>query len=181
MSSSWWTNNLMMVVGRGCHRGIALGPGNTSGESKTAGMISTSSPIGRLLRRHGRIPSVSEKSVWQQLCVKASHYWAKPSERWKPKPRKAIRGRIKQLPDSEIRRIRLLDSFGSDEDEIGQRFGLTKRQVAQHRHGQGAPRSWRKASLVQTPRHPSLPRLIRAGAAVAVDATSRAGGSAFPG
>jgi hypothetical protein len=71
-------------------------------------------------------------------CVKASHWRIKSSEQWKPK-RKAIRGRVRQLSDSEIQQIRLLDSFGSDEDELGQQYGLTKRQVAQIALGKVRP------------------------------------------
>ena len=86
----------------------------------------------------GELPRQLRNLCDNLLCVKASHWRAKPSERWKPK-RKAIRGRVKQLSDSEIRQIRLLDSFGSDEDEIGQQYGLTKRQVADIAMGKVRP------------------------------------------
>jgi hypothetical protein len=79
----------------------------------------------------GERPVYLRNLCGNKLCVKASHWWRKdPSGRWKPKPRRAIRGRLRQLSDPQIEQIRLLDSFGSDEDEIGQQFGLTKRQVA---------------------------------------------------
>jgi hypothetical protein len=77
----------------------------------------------------GESPAYLRNLCGNRLCVKASHFWAK-SERWKPKPRRAIRGRVRQLTDQQIQQIRLLDSFGSDEGEIGQQYGLTKRQVA---------------------------------------------------
>jgi hypothetical protein len=77
----------------------------------------------------GERPAYLRNLCGNKLCCKASHWWTKPSTRWKPK-RKAIRGRVKQLSDSEIQRIRLVDSLGSNEDEIGQQYGLTKRQVA---------------------------------------------------
>ena len=77
----------------------------------------------------GERPAYLRNLCGNKLCCKASHWWAK-SERWKPKPRRAIRGRVRQLTDQQIQQIRLLDSFGSDEGEIGQQFGLTKRQVA---------------------------------------------------
>ena len=74
------------------------------------------------------------------LCCKASHWWRKPTERWKPKPRPGTRGRIRQLPDSEIRRIRLLANLSHDEDEIGKQVGgLSKRQVAQIAMGKARP------------------------------------------
>ena len=86
----------------------------------------------------GELPRQLRNLCDNLSCVKASHWRAKPSERWKPK-RKAIRGRVKQLSDSEIRQIRLVDSFGSDEDEIGQQYGLTKRQVADIAMGKVRP------------------------------------------
>ena len=39
---------------------------------------------------------------------------------------KATRGRGRRLPASDIERIRLLASLGSDEAEIGEQFGLNK-------------------------------------------------------
>jgi hypothetical protein len=79
----------------------------------------------------GELPRYMRNLCGNKLCVKPSHWWHKdPSGRFRQKPRRAVRGRLRQLPDSEIRRIRLLDSMGSDEDEIGKEVGLTKRQVA---------------------------------------------------
>ena len=78
----------------------------------------------------GELPKYMRNLCGNLSCCKASHWWAKPTGGWKPKPRKAKRGRARQLPAAAIEHIRLLDSLGSDEDEIGQRFGLTKRQVA---------------------------------------------------
>ncbi len=78
----------------------------------------------------GRLPPYMRNLCGNKLCVKASHWWTKPTEQFKPKPRKATRGRIRQLPDSEIRRIRLLATLSHDEDEIGKQVGLSKRQVA---------------------------------------------------
>ena len=87
----------------------------------------------------GELPPYLRNLCGNLLCCKASHWWAKPTGRWKPKPRKAKRGRVRQLSDRQIQRIRLLDSFGSDEDEIGLQFGLTKRQVAQIAMGKVRP------------------------------------------
>jgi hypothetical protein len=78
----------------------------------------------------GELPAYLRNLCGNRLCCKASHYWAKSTGRWKPTPRKAIRGRARQLPDSEIQRIRLLATLSHDEDEIGKQFGLSKRQVA---------------------------------------------------
>lgn len=78
----------------------------------------------------GELPRYLRNLCGHRLCVKPSHYWTKPTGRFKPTPRRAMRGRVRQLADSEIQRIRLLDSLGSDEDEVGNEFGLTKRQVA---------------------------------------------------
>ncbi len=78
----------------------------------------------------GELPRYLRNLCGNKLCCKASHWWAKPTERWKPKPRQATRGRVRQLPDSEIRRIRLLVTLSHDEDEVGKQLGLTKRQVA---------------------------------------------------
>ncbi len=79
----------------------------------------------------GELPRYLRSLCGNLLCCKASHFWAKPTERLKPKPRQAARGGVRQLPDSEIRRIRLLATLSHDEDEIGKQFGLTRRQVAQ--------------------------------------------------
>ena len=78
----------------------------------------------------GDLPSYMRTLCGNPLCCKASHYWTKPTGRWKPKPRKAIRGRIGQLSDEEVRHVRLLSSLGGDEEEIGEMYRLTKRQVA---------------------------------------------------
>ncbi len=75
----------------------------------------------------GEWPSYLRNLCGNRLCCLASHWRAKPSAKWK---RKAIRGRMRQLTDEEIRNIRLLSSLGSDEEEIGRTVGLTKRQVA---------------------------------------------------
>lgn len=86
----------------------------------------------------GELPLYLRNLCGNRSCCKASHWWAKPSERWK-RNRKANRGRIRQLSDEEVRHVRLLSSLGGDEDEIGQRFGLTKRQVAQVAMGRIRP------------------------------------------
>ena len=87
----------------------------------------------------GELPSYLRNLCGNRLCCRPSHWRAKPTGRWKPKPRKAKRGRVRQLPASDIERIRLLDYLGSDEDEIGQQFGLTKRQVVQIAMGKVRP------------------------------------------
>ena len=87
----------------------------------------------------GELPRYLRNLCGNKLCCKASHWWVKPSEQFKPKPRRATRGRIRQLPDSEIRRIRLLATLSHDEDEIGKQVGLTKRQVAQIAMGKVRP------------------------------------------
>jgi hypothetical protein len=87
----------------------------------------------------GELPSYLRNLCGDRSCCKPSHWRAKPTGRWKPKPRKAKRGRVRQLPACDIERIRLLDSLGSDEDEIGQQFGLTKRQVVQIAMGRVRP------------------------------------------
>jgi hypothetical protein len=84
----------------------------------------------------GELPGYLRNLCGNLSCCKAAHWWTKPSGGWKPKPKKATRGIVRRLPASDIERIRLLSSLGSDEDEIGQRFGLTKRQVAQVALGQ---------------------------------------------
>ena len=78
----------------------------------------------------GELPRQLRNLCGNLLCVKASHWRSKPSERMKPRPRKAIRGRVRQLSESEIRHVRLLASLGGNEDEIGRQYGLSKRQVA---------------------------------------------------
>ncbi len=78
----------------------------------------------------GEIPRYLRNLCGQKMCVKPSHHWRKPSEPFKPKPRKAIRGRVRLLSDSEVVQIRLLSSLGGDEAESGQRYGLSKRQTA---------------------------------------------------
>lgn len=87
----------------------------------------------------GELPAYLRNLCGNKLCCKASHWWAKPTGRWKPKPRKAKRGRIRQLSDSEIRRIRLLATLSHNEDEIGKQVGLSKRQVAQIAMGKVRP------------------------------------------
>lgn len=79
---------------------------------------------------NGVWPSSMRNLCGQKLCCKASHWWTKPDSKWTPK-RKAVRGRVKQLSDDEIRNIRLLVSLGSDEESVGAQYGLTRRQVAQ--------------------------------------------------
>jgi hypothetical protein len=79
----------------------------------------------------GELPAYLRNLCGNRLCCRPLHWWRKPTGRWKPKPRKATRGRIRQLPDSEIQRIRLLATLSHNEEEIGNQFGLTKRQVAQ--------------------------------------------------
>ena len=87
----------------------------------------------------GELPRYLRSLCGNLLCCKASHFWAKPTGQWKPKPRKATRGRIGELPDSEIQRIRLLATLSHDEDEIGKAFGLTRRQIAQIAMGKVRP------------------------------------------
>jgi hypothetical protein len=78
----------------------------------------------------GELPRYLRNLCGNKLCCKASHWWAKPTGSWKPKPQKAIRGRVRQLPASEIKQIRLRSSISRDDEEIGRLFGLTRRQVA---------------------------------------------------
>ena len=78
----------------------------------------------------GEIPRYLRNLCGQKMCVKPSHHWRKPSEPFKPKPRKAVRGRSQQLSDEDVRHVRLLSSLGGDEEEIGEMYRLTKRQVA---------------------------------------------------
>jgi hypothetical protein len=85
----------------------------------------------------GELPKYLRNLCGNRLCCKPSHWWAKPAGRWKPK--KAKRGRIRQLSASDIEHIRLLASLGSDEAEIGKQFGLTRRQVAQVAMGKVRP------------------------------------------
>ncbi len=75
----------------------------------------------------GEWPSYLRNLCGNRLCCLASHWRAKPSAKWK---RKAVRGRMRQLTDEEVRNIRLLSSLGSDEDDLGREYGLSKRQVA---------------------------------------------------
>ncbi len=98
----------------------------------------------------GDLPSYMRNLCGNPLCCKASHYWTKPSTRWKPKPRKAIRGRVRQLSDSEIRQIRLLASLSHDEDEIGKQYALTRRQVADIAMGHLRPEA---GGRIRTSRH----------------------------
>ena len=79
----------------------------------------------------GEIPRYLKNLCGHKMCVKPSHHWRKPSEPFKPKPRKAVGGRSQQLSDEEVRHVRLLSSLGGgDEDEIGRQDGLRKRQTA---------------------------------------------------
>jgi hypothetical protein len=78
----------------------------------------------------GELPPLLRNLCGNKLCVKASHYWRKPTGRWKPKVMKAIRGRVRQLSTEEIRHVRLLATLSHDEEEIGKQFSLTKRQIA---------------------------------------------------
>lgn len=77
----------------------------------------------------GELPSYLRNVCGNRLCCRPSHWWTKPTGAWKPKTRKARRGRVRRLPAADIERIRLLDSLGGDEEEIGAQFGLNKRQV----------------------------------------------------
>lgn len=87
----------------------------------------------------GELPSYLRNLCGNRLCCKASHWWTKPTGGWKPKPMKATRGRVRRLPASDIERIRLLASLGSDEAEIGEQFGLNKRQVVKIAMGRVRP------------------------------------------
>jgi hypothetical protein len=123
-----------------------LGPRHSSGAGKYLWRIEDGGNDKYILAHRvvyyaatGDLPRYLRRLCDNPLCCKASHYWAKPSERWKPKPRKAIRGRIRQLSDEEVRHVRLLSSLGGDEDEVGRLYGLTKRQVAQIAMGRVRP------------------------------------------
>lgn len=87
----------------------------------------------------GELPIYLRNLCGNSLCCRPLHWWTKPTGRWKPKPPKATRGRVRQLPAREIERIRLLASLSHNEDEIGVQFGLTKRQVAQIAMGRVRP------------------------------------------
>ncbi len=87
----------------------------------------------------GELPSYLRNLCGNQLCCRATHWWTKPTGRWKPKVQRAIRGRVRQLPPSDIERIRLLATLSHDEEDIGRHFGLTKRQVAQIAMGKVRP------------------------------------------
>src|SRR5664280_1221705 len=87
----------------------------------------------------GELPSYLRNLCGNLSCCRPSHWWTKPTGRWKPKPKKATRGMARQLPASGIEHIRLLASLGSDEVEIGKQFGLTKRQVTQIAMGRVRP------------------------------------------
>lgn len=71
----------------------------------------------------GELPSYLRNLCGELTCCKASHWWTKPSGRWKPKTKKATRGRVRQLPASDVERIRLLASLSRNEEEIGKQFG----------------------------------------------------------
>ena len=87
----------------------------------------------------GELPSYLRNLCGDLSCCKSSHWWAKPTGAWKPKPKKATRGLVRKLPASDIQHIRLLDALGGDEEQIGAQFGLTKRQVAQVAMGHVRP------------------------------------------
>jgi hypothetical protein len=78
----------------------------------------------------GELPVYLRNLCGNRLCCRPLHWWAKPTGRWKPKPRRATRGLLRQLPAADIEHIRLLASLSHNEDEIGTQFGLTRRQVA---------------------------------------------------
>ena len=79
----------------------------------------------------GELPRYLRSLCGNLSCCKASHYWKKPSPgQWKPEVKKAIRGRVRQLSTEEVRHVRLLASLSNNEAEVGDRFGLSKRQVA---------------------------------------------------
>ena len=113
-----------------------LGPRHSSGAGKYLWRIEDGGNDKYILAHRvvyyaatGELPRYLKNLCGSKLCVKASHYWTRPSESWRPK-RKAIRGRIRQLSDEEVRHVRLLSSLGGDEAEIGQRYRLTARQTA---------------------------------------------------
>jgi len=87
----------------------------------------------------GELPKYLRNLCGDLLCCKPSHWRAKPTGTWQPKPMMATRGRVRQLPASDIEHIRLLDALGGDEEEIGAQFGLTRRQVAQVAMGRVRP------------------------------------------
>ena len=87
----------------------------------------------------GELPSYLRNLCGDLSCCKASHWWTKPTGGWKPKPRKAKRGRVRQLSTEEVQRIRLLATLSRNEDEIAGQFGLTKRQVADIALGKERP------------------------------------------
>lgn len=128
-----------MGVGRGSDLRTVAGREGTCGGPRTGATTATYYRTGWLTTWLPASFPYLRNLCGNLLCCKASHWWAKPTGRWKPKPRKAKRGRVRQLSDRQIQRIRLLDSFGSDEDEIGLQFGLTKRQVAQIAMGKVRP------------------------------------------
>lgn len=75
----------------------------------------------------GEWPRYMRNLCDQKLCCRASHWWTSTQ---KPK-QKAIRGRVRQLTDEQIRHVRLLSVLSHDETTVGQQYGLTRRQVAQ--------------------------------------------------
>ena len=60
----------------------------------------------------GGLPKYMRNLCGNRLCCKASHWWTKPSSAWKPTPQRATRGRVRQLPATDIQHIRLLDYLG---------------------------------------------------------------------
>jgi hypothetical protein len=123
-----------------------LGPRHSSGSGRYHWQAKDGGNDGYVLAHRvayflctGELPVYLRNLCGNLSCCRPSHWRAKPTERWKPKSRKATRGRVRQLPASDIEHIRLLDSLGSDEAEIGAQFGLTKRQVVQIAMGQVRP------------------------------------------
>ena len=124
----------------------------------------------------GELPGYLRNLCGDLSCCKASHWWTKPTGGCQPKPKKATRGRVRILPATDIEHIRLLASLGSDEEEIGKQFGLTKRQVAQISMGRVRPEvtgrlrssrfrgiryyheQFEQELLAMQPEHPVLPR-----------------------
>lgn len=78
----------------------------------------------------GELPAYMRNLCGSKSCCRPIHWWIKPDARWKPKPRKAVRGRVRELSVEDIQRIRLLATLSNNEEQIGKEFGLTRRQVA---------------------------------------------------
>ena len=101
----------------------------------------------------GELPAYLRNLCGNRLCRKASHWWAKPSGRWKPQMKKAIRGRVRQLSTEEVRHVRLLASLSNNEAEIGDQFGLSKRQVADIALGKVRPEA---GGRIRSSRHQGI-------------------------